>query len=250
MALAHLARIAAALVAAAGLTATGAAQPQSQPLAEARTEAPQITATDAMRPRAASEAYLETERRQPPAPRSSLTQASDDRIVRPAGNAPTSQITNRTQSGAGIAQLSQAELDATLAQLSAVERRVLLQAIEGTDICDNPPNVPAILALCQNRIENHSQDFTEVAERPLSAEERLLSSGLESTAVPSVSQVVERLSRGNAATDDFSNQAIASIALGLPTQPRDEEKPEDPALSQETQGLINALINQLGGGKP
>ena len=68
-------------------------------------------------------------------------------------------------------------------------------------------------------------------------------------------KVIERLARGGASSGDFSNQAIASIALGSnptiqPAPPR-EEKPESTAgLGEEAQALINALINQLGGGAP
>ncbi len=207
-------------------------------------------------PRAApGSAYLDTDRTAAAAaPRPSLMQASGDQITRSAGNAPTSQISSRTQSGAGISQLSKADLDATLAQLSAVERRVLLQAIEGTDICDNPPEVAAIIALCLNRLETHSQDFAEMSDRSLSAEERLLRGDLENTALPSLGQVIERLARGGAASDDFSNQAIASIALGAPpappSRPGDEEDTANPTFSEEAQALVNALINQLTGGSP
>jgi hypothetical protein len=181
-------------------------------------------------------------------------QTASEQRARGAASAPASQISTRAQGGTGVAQLSKADLDATLGQLSAVERRVLLQAIEGSDICDAPPNVPAILALCQNRLENNSADFAEVAERPLSAEERLLRGDLENTALPSVGQVIERLARGNAATNDFSNQAIASIALAPPpTRPSGPGEDEDPANAsgnEEAQALINSLINQLTGGGP
>jgi hypothetical protein len=231
-----------------------AQEAQLEPEGTSRTEAMQI-GDPAERDAVPGSAYLDHDRTPAPAaPRISLMQASSDQITRPSGNTPTSQITSRTQSGTGMAQLSKADLDATLAQLSAVERRVLLQAIEGTDICDNPPNVAAILALCQNRLETHSQDFAEMAERTQSAEERLLNGNLESTTLPSVGQVIERLARGSAATNDFSNQAIASIALAppptTPTRPGDEEETESTSFSEEAQALVNALINQLTGGSP
>ena len=53
---------------------------------------------------------------------------------------------------------------------------------------------------------------------------------------------------------DPSNQAIAAIALGTGLQPperKPEEEPESKAgLGEEAQALINALVNQLGGGGP
>jgi hypothetical protein len=152
-----------------------------------------------------------------------------------------------------MAQLSKADLDATLAQLSPAERRVLLQAIEGTDICDNPPRVPAVIALCQNRLETRSREFTADDQGEPSAEESLLRANFDPVGLPSVGQVIDRLARTSAATDDFSNQAIASIALGTsinaPARPDAEEQPAA-GLGEETQALVNAIINQLGGRAP
>lgn len=190
-----------------------------------------------------------------PAPtHGSLTQTNQSQISRGSSSAPASQISARGQGGSAVAQLSKADLEATLAQLSAAERRVLLQAIEGTDICNAPPNVAAIIALCQNRIENRSAEFTSASSGGASAEDRLLRGDLDNTALPSVDQVIERLARGNASSEDFSNQAIASIALGTTPattpQPREDEQPETASFGEETQALINALITQLGGRAP
>ncbi|NJS14796.1 MAG: hypothetical protein HC788_09550 [Sphingopyxis sp.] len=183
-----------------------------------------------------------------------MVQTNDNEIVRGASSTPASQISARGQGGPGIAQLSKADLDATLAQLTSAERRVLLQAIEGTDICDNPPNVAAILALCQTRLETRAADFAGAREGSVSAEDRLLRGDLESSVLPSVDTVIERLARGGASSGDLSNQEIASIALGnsapTPSNPRDEEQPDTAGLGEEAQALINALINQLGGRAP
>ncbi len=153
-----------------------------------------------------------------------------------------------------MAQLSSADLDATLAQLSPVERRVLLEAIAGSDICDNPPSVAAIVALCRTRIETRAGEFAGRSENPLSAEDRLLRGDLESTTLPSIAQVIERLARGGASSGDLSNQEIAAIALGANAPPadnsRDKEDPAQPQLGESAQALINALINQLGGRAP
>jgi len=236
----------------AALAGQDRAQPELQSVS--RTEAVQIEAParDAGR-RDASKAYLETGQAATAPPRPTLMQTPGDQIARAASTAPTSQITAFDQSGAGVAQLSRTDLDATLAQLSPAERRVLLQAIEGTDICDNPPKVPAVIALCQTRIETRSADFAPPGERTLSAEERLLRGDFDNARLPSVSQVIERLARANAASDDFSNQAVASIALAASPAPApqgDNGRPENTGLGEETQALVNAIINQLGGGTP
>lgn len=177
-----------------------------------------------------------------------------DQISRGSGSAPASQISARGDGGPGMAQLSRADLDATLAQLTPAERRVLLQAIEGTDICDDPPQVAAIVALCLNRLETRSDDFAARPERTLSAEDRLLRGDLEAGMLPTIDRVIERLARGGASSGDPSNQAIAAIALGtagpVPSPRREEEQPERTGMGEEAQSLINALINQLGGRAP
>lgn len=248
----HGAARGAAAVAALGLAAAGAgAQEPPAETPASRTEALQI---EQIPEDVATKAFIGTERRAPPVPRPAMTEAPGAQISRGAGNAPASQITSRTQGTPGMAQLSKADLDATLAQLSPAERRVLLQAIEGTDICNDPPAVAAIVALCQNRIETRSREFAALAETAPSAEERLLRGDLENAALPTVDQVIERLARAGASSGDFSNQAIASIALATPattpTRPRDEEQPDTQSFGEETQALINALINQLGGRAP
>jgi hypothetical protein len=252
----RLATILATLTAGGAATGPLAAQDQ-QPAPASRTDAIQIEMPVAESDGRAGRAYLDTANRlAPPAPpRNSLTQIPGDQISRGSGTAPASQISARGQGGSAVAQLSKADLDATLAQLSAAERRVLLQAIEGTDICDNPPAVAAIVALCQSRIETRSAEFSGVAERPASAEDRLLRGDLESTALPTIGQVIDRLARSGASSGDLSNQAIASIALGTnapaaPTTPGEEEQLETGNIGEEAQALINALINQLGGRAP
>jgi hypothetical protein len=241
----------AALGLAAGAAAGAGAQEPSAQTPASRTEALQI---EQIPESAGGKAFIGPERRPPQVPGPTMTEAPGAQISRGAGNAPASQITSRAQGTPGMAQLSRADLDATLAQLSPAERRVLLQAIEGTDICDNPPTVAAILTLCQNRLETRSQEFGAIAESAPSAEEQLMRGDLENAALPTVGQVIERLARGGASSGDFSNQAIASIALATPAttppRPREEEQPAAQSFAEESQALINALINQLGGRAP
>ncbi len=223
-----------------------------------RTEAPQIEPSPIEPQRidrrsAPSKAFLEAGDAAPTAPRISLMQAAGDQIPGQSGNAPTSQISARSESGAAVAQLSRADLEATLAQLSPAERLVLLQAIEGSDICDNPPRIAAVIALCQNRLETRSREFAAIIPAEQSAEDRLLRGGNDHTGLPSVAQVIDRLARSSAGADDFSNQVIASIALATPvttpSQPTEEQLGTG-GLAEETQALVNAIINQLGGRAP
>lgn len=190
----------------------------------------------------------------PATPRASLVGESAERLSPSESIAPASQLSALSDSGPGMAQLSRADLDARLAQLSAAERRVLLQAIEGSDICDDPPRIAEIMALCRNRIETRSGEFTARAEGGLSAEDQLLRGDLDISTLPSLTAVIDRLGRGGASVGDPSNQAIAAIALGTGMPPSDGDPNGDgtgtPQVGEETQALVNALINQLGGGTP
>jgi hypothetical protein len=242
------------LFAAATLFAPVAAGAQDAGDPASKTEAMQIGAPDGgpSADETARNVFLD-ERPAPARRRSTLMQSEGDQIGAPdTGGTGSMQITAEAESARRMPQLSKAELDATLAQLSAAERRVLLQAIEGTDICDNPPAVAAIVTLCQSRIETRSGEFATAPEKPLSTEERLLRGGVESNGQPSVEAVISRLSRATtASSDDFSNQAIASIALAPQTGPDKPEEEGDPTglgLGTETEALINAIVSQLGGG--
>jgi hypothetical protein len=245
-----------AVLAAGGVTTAALAQESADRPAVNRTEASQIEMRQAEAGTGPGRAYLDPAIRPAPAPVPSATvvQTTADATSRAQGRTPASQISARGQGGPGMVQLSKADLDATLAQLTPAERRVLLQAIEGTDICNDPPNVAAIVALCRTRLETRSAEFANLETSQLSAEDQLLQGEFENATLPSVSQVIERLARGGASSEDFSNQAIASIALGTaappPVRPREEEQPGTGNLGEEAQALINALINQLGGRAP
>jgi hypothetical protein len=253
----------AAMALAATAIASGPALAQAQAQAQAqdeqpinRTEASQIELPARTGTAGPGRAYLdESGRPSGPAPsRSSLTGEAATQISVAEGRVPARQISAVGEGGSIVAQLSRADLDATLAQLSAGERRVLLQAIEGSDICDNPPRVAAIIALCQTRIETRAGDFSAPPELTLSAEDRLLSGDLQSITLPTLDAVIERLARGGASSGDLSNQAIAAIALGAgtpaPARNADEESESTASLGEEAQALINALVGQLGGSRP
>lgn len=235
----------------------GAAQEQvPQPSSANPIEASQIELPATGTPARPGRAYLDEVGRpvSPSIARAELVGDAAARISHADGSTPPSQITASGHGGPGIAQLSAADLDATLAQLSAGERRVLLEAIAGTDICDHPPPVAAIMALCQNRIETRAGEFTARAEHPLSAEDRLLRGDLESSALPNIARVIERLARSGASSGDLSNQAIAAIALGtngaVPDDGTRKDGAAQPQLTEQTQSLINALVSQLGGNAP
>jgi hypothetical protein len=245
--------VGAALLAPANLAAQDAGK------GAAKTEAAQITPRSQPASASAPENKVFIDNAMPaPRTRAGAIQADGDQIARPRGERRSETMQQTQLSSAGdnsqrLPQLSKAELDATLAQLTPAERSVLQQAIEGTDICDRPPAVAAIVALCRTRIETRSSEFTGNDEKPVTAEERLLRGGLERDGMPSVEAVIARLSRVTVApsTDDFNNQAIASVAL-TPQPSGAEDNQQN--LAPGTDAVINAIVQQLGGpaggGKP
>ncbi|WP_299194214.1 hypothetical protein [uncultured Erythrobacter sp.] len=148
-----------------------------------------------------------------------------------------------------VAQLSDGNSSQALAQLSAAERQVLLEAVEGTDICDRGSDIPALQELCARRIETRSADFAQADSG--SAEDSLLGGGLDSERVATLEAAINRLSRNTGNSNNFSNQVIASVALGNQTlsdsQATDAEGDPNGELSQETQALVAAIVQQLGG---
>jgi len=249
-------RLAAVALALAGPAGAALARQDAAAPAIDRTEAVQIELPErtgtAMGP---GRAYLDESGQPaaaPAAPRAMLDGDAADRPSLAESRAPARQISGHADSAPGMAQLSRADLDASLAQLSAGERRVLLQAIAGSDICEDPPRVAAIIALCQNRIETRAGDFAARPDSGLSAEDRLLRGDLESSSLPTLAAVIDRLARGGASIGDPSNQAIAAYALGTGLPPPDSEGKKDgegaQQVGEEAQALINALVNQLGGG--
>ena len=148
-----------------------------------------------------------------------------------------------------VAQLSDRSSAQALSQLTPAEQQVLLEAVEGTDICERTTNIPAIRDLCEGRIETRSAEFA----RPVgnSAEDSLLGGGLDSERVATLEAAINRLAGANADSNNFDNQVIASVALGSQAlgdaAAADAEGDPADALNSETQALVAAIVQQLGG---
>lgn len=159
------------------------------------------------------------------------------------------QLSDEDASSASMAdQLTREKGRRALAQLTAADRRVLVQAVAGTDICEREPDIPAIVELCRQRLENRSDEFATANASRLSPEQRLLGEGLDSDRVASLQSAISRLGRGRGNFDSEEDQAVASVALGASTLAPDPTSPEDPTesqLSAETQALINAIVEQF-----
>lgn len=163
--------------------------------------------------------------------------------------AATTQVSAARDDGREVVQLSDGNSSEALGQLTAAERQVLLQAVQGTDICDRSSDIPAIQELCDKRIETRSAEFTQTAGG--SAEDSLLGGGLDADRIATLEAAIARLARNAANSNDFSNQVIASVALNnqnlaeAATQATDGDPTND--LSPETQAVVNAIVQQLGG---
>ncbi len=159
------------------------------------------------------------------------------------------QVSRSEPAGQAVAQLSNGGTSERLDQLSNAERQVLLDAVEGTDICERGSDIPALKELCEGRLETRSADFAQNADG--SAEDSLLGGGLDSARLATLEAAISRLAGSGADSSDFSNQAIASVALGNATltdaQATAAESDPTSQLSSETQAVVQAIVQQLGG---
>jgi hypothetical protein len=164
-------------------------------------------------------------------------------------NAALSQVSNGERGGQDVAQLTEGQSGEALAQLSQAERQVLLDAVEGTDICDRSNDIPALQELCAGRIETRSADFAQNTGG--SAEDSLLGGGLDNARLATLEAAISRLARNAGNSDDFSNHVIASVALGnqalTSAQATSAEGDPTSELSEETQAVVSAIVQQLGG---
>ncbi|MEE4209928.1 MAG: hypothetical protein V2I43_11735 [Parvularcula sp.] len=161
-----------------------------------------------------------------------------------------SQVGNSTNGT--LDQLSDGASARMLEQLSEVEREVLLDAVEGTDICERVSDIPAIKALCEDRLETRSDEFAPIEPNRLSLEERLLGEGLDADRLSTLEAAIRRLATNTAGPDDFSSQMVASVALqgslSSVSQPSPTDQREAQGLTAESQALIEAIVNQFGPG--
>lgn len=160
------------------------------------------------------------------------------------------QLSEGGEGARDMVQLSDGDSARALAQLTPAERQVLLDAVEGTDICDRIDNIPTIRDLCEGRLETRSAEFAPKRTGG-SAEDNLLGGRFDTARTATLEAAIARLARNSGRAEDFSDQAIASVALGQQSALGDAEASAaegDPAndLSPETQAVVNAIVQQLG----
>ncbi len=157
------------------------------------------------------------------------------------------QVSTSEEGARDVAQLSDGSSTGALAQLTEEERQVLLDAVEGTDICDRATEIPAIQELCSQRLETRSAEFAP--SRGQSAEDSLLGGRLDADRVATLESAIARLARNVAEPGDFSSQVIASVALNNQGATDNQAAEGDPTdeLSPESQAVVNAIVQQLGG---
>lgn len=257
------ASILAGLLAVSALSAAASARPHGAPgqqqaeaggvfVTQAPTQAQTGSQASAM-PQAGNSAVLFPEQITPQSVAEARARAAQQEQVKPASGE-TGGVAQLTRGGEGVRvteQLSAGESDRALAQLSAAERQVLIDAVNGTDICERSPEIEALQALCENRIETRSAEFTRTREKG-SAEDNLLGGGFDSERLATLEAAISRLARNSGRADNFADQAIASVALSQQTILTDLDATEtegDPEkdLSPETEALVNAIAQQFTG---
>lgn len=170
----------------------------------------------------------------------------------PEGNIAQVQTT-ASADGLATYQLTATSMNAALAQLTAEEREVLIEALEGTDICETATDIRAIQLLCEDRLETRFRDFAPSRKLAFSAEERLLGERLggetQGERSPTLLRIIERLAKTTPSAGNIENQEIASIVLGsqLGDSPPGPSEDNTSSLSAETRALIEAIVDQVPG---
>ena len=195
--------------------------------------------------------FLPADEKEPGPQDQSVQQRATAPQLPPAeANVPPDQLSNeRGKTIRATDQLTREEGRRALLQLTRADRIVLAQAVEGTDICESEPTVPAIIELCLQKIENRAEQFAFEEANSLSPEERLLGEGLDGDRVASLENAISRLARGQSSFSSDEDQAVASVALSQGALAPASEAPaeaNESELSVETQALINAIVEQLG----
>jgi len=220
--------------------------------APTRATAEQIAAPETQAPDATSKVYFPdaiTPESVAEARRARGLEQQQLNAVHEREEAELAQVSAGGEGAQDVDQLSDGMHSDALAQLTQAEREVLLEAVEGTDICDRSSDIPAIQELCESRLETRSADFAQNSGG--SAEDNLLGGGLSADRLATLESAIARLARNASDSNDFSNQVIASVALNNQTladgaaQATDADPTSD--LSPETQAVVNAIVQQLGG---
>lgn len=180
-----------------------------------------------------------------PAPRGNP--ASPRQLSRPADSrAPGTQLTREGPAAPAPRQLSNAPRTAEAApplSRPAEGRTAAVAPVRGNnDRCD-PAAAAAGSRACAAVIENRSAEFTPPAPAPLSPEQRLLADQRARERSGTVASAARRLANGDVDPDSFEQQMVAAAATrGEGTPPPAEAPAAEPALSQETIAIINAIV--------
>jgi hypothetical protein len=158
---------------------------------------------------------------------------------------PTEQLTKTSETQRTSPQVSDGHRDARPPQplshpvdgrTSAVER------VAGKDRCDLPRG-KARAPRCANVIENRAAQYSSPQPPELSPEQKLLMSERASENATTFESAARRLARTGQTDESLQSLGVASVVLGTRPDVPKESKPDEPAQSEATQAIINAIIN-------
>lgn len=121
--------------------------------------------------------------------------------------------------------------------------------VEGLDRCRAELLSSRDKKYCDQVIENRSAEFSGPDPAVLTPEQKLLGEREFDLGRTGPDAAARRLAVGRTSATDVESQAIASIVLNSPVsteqQPTASEEPTD--MAAETQALIEAIVNNIGG---
>jgi hypothetical protein len=121
-------------------------------------------------------------------------------------------------------------------------RTAAVERVAGSDRCDPRVHQPR-LALCVAAIETRAAEFPRRDPTPLSPEQRIIAEQQRDRA-GNVSSAARRLAATGNDSDSPEAQGVASLLLARPAPaPMPAKSLDDPALSDQTRALVNAIVN-------
>lgn len=189
----------------------------------------------------------------PASPANASAEAPDQLGSSNESTSATSQLSGKATSAAPAQQVSTAPRDARPPQpLSRPSdgRTAAVEAVRGEDRCD-AARTDQNRTQCAEVIENRAAQFSRREAPVLSPEQKLLADQRTRESAADFEQAARRLAKSGETDNSLESLGIASVVLGSPAAPpKKREEPDDPAKSEATQAIINAIVSGSGTAPP
>jgi hypothetical protein len=158
---------------------------------------------------------------------------------------PTPQLTRASETRGAYQQVSKGDRDARAPQpLSrpADGRTSAVERVAGHDRCD-PAKDKTLAKGCANVIENRAAQYSRREAPELSPEQKLLARERTRENAATSEAAARRLANTGQSDQSLQSLGVASMVLTKPAEPPKRDQPAQPAPSDATQAIINAIVS-------